>query len=240
MKVSLGKKLGLGFGAVLSLMAASTLAAYWRISQVEHTQSHLMTLRIPTLDATQQLQRDLFQTASKSRQAILAGAQDERRKDALRRFDDIWAKVDKDIAVLADLSTGFVVAENREHVMRIKEKAPHLREVQRATIDMAASGGAEGVVKAGNEYADRATPLNDSLVGDLNGLARFGGAATGTRQGISGLGQRRPQMDHDPGSHRFVRIRNLPGRLLEPEDHASNRFHSSGSAGDRGWRPDPR
>ena len=171
MKLTLGKKLGLGFGAVLALMVLSTLLSYSRVSEVQQVQATLLTLRVPTLDAVRQLQRDMFQTGSKSRQAILAGGQSERRADGIRRFDDIWTKVDQDVAALSELAPKWTRQANRDRLADMKERIPRLREMQRHAIDTAGTGGAEGVVKGGNEYADAATPFNDAIVKDLGDMA---------------------------------------------------------------------
>src|SRR5271166_1025999 len=171
MKLTLGKQLGMGFGAILALMVASTFLSYLRVSEVQRIQATTLSLRVPTLDGVRQLQRDLFQTGSKCRQAILAGGQTERREDGIRRFDGIWSKVDEDVATLTELSPRWSRQENRDRLAKIKEQIPRLRTIQRGTIDMASTGGAEAVVKAGNEYADKATPINDAIVKDLGDLA---------------------------------------------------------------------
>jgi methyl-accepting chemotaxis protein len=171
MKLTLGKKLGLAFGAILALMVVSTFLAYLRVSEVQKTQNALLIVRVPTLDGVRMLQRDLFQTGSKCRQAILAGGQPERRADGIKRFDAIWASVDHDLAELEELSPKWTVLENRDRLKKMKEQLPEVRRIQRATMDLAAVGGAEGVVKGGNEYADKATPLIDGIVGDLGEMA---------------------------------------------------------------------
>ncbi|MGB8582538.1 MAG: methyl-accepting chemotaxis protein [Candidatus Sulfotelmatobacter sp.] len=171
MKLTLGRKLGLGFGVVLSLMAMSTLFSYMRLRQLENVQSALLRTRIPSLDGVRQLQRDLFQSGSKTRQAILAGSDTARREDGIRRFDAIWRNVDDDLARLADLSAHWIRQENVDRLATVKQQVPQLHDVQRHTIDTASSGGAEGVVRGGNEYADKATPFNDAIVKDLGDLA---------------------------------------------------------------------
>lgn len=171
MKLTLGKELGLGFGVILALMIASTFLSYLRVGGVEQTQTELMGNRVPTLDGIRKLQRDLFQTGSKCRQAILAGAQSERREDGIRRFDLIWSDVDHDVATLAELSSKWSLQENRDQMAKIKQQIPEAHQLQRHTIQVASAGGAEAVLKAGNEYADVATPRIDAMVKDLGDLA---------------------------------------------------------------------
>ncbi len=171
MKFTLGRKLGLGFGAILALMVGSTFLSYLRVGDVERTQTELTTIQVPTLDSIRQLQRDLFQTGSKCRQAILAGSQSERREDGIRRFDGIWTQVEKDLDTLTELSPKWSRQEDRDRLAAIKERIPQLHQIQRGTIDVAATKGSNAVVKGGNEYADKATPLNDAIVKDLGDLA---------------------------------------------------------------------
>jgi methyl-accepting chemotaxis protein len=170
-KFTLGKKLGVGYGAILVLMVGSTFLSYLRVGDVERTQTELITNRVPTLDGIRQLQRDLFQTGSKCRQAILAGSQRTRREDGIRRFDGIWTQVEKDVATLTELSPKWSGQENRDRLAAISERIPQLRQIQRGTIDHAGMKGSKAVIKAGNEYADKATPLNDAIVKDLGDLA---------------------------------------------------------------------
>ena len=73
MKLTLARKLGLGFGVVLFLMALSGVLTYFKASSIKETQERAMSVRVPTIGALKNLQRDLNQTQSKGRQAILAG-----------------------------------------------------------------------------------------------------------------------------------------------------------------------
>lgn len=169
-KLSLGKKLGLAFGSILALLAVSTLMSFFRVSNVERMQSEFTRDHVPTLDMIRQLQRDLFQTASKCRQAILAGAQKKRREDGLQRFDGIWSSVEKDANDLAEISTKWPLPENRERLAKIRESLPQIRQMQRGVIDAAGRGGSKAVVKAGNAYADKITPVVDGVVKELGEL----------------------------------------------------------------------
>jgi methyl-accepting chemotaxis protein len=171
MKLTVGKKLGLCFGVILTLMVASTFLSYLRVSEVQQIQAHALTVRVPSLDAVRQLQRDMFQTGSKCRQAILAGSENERKADAMQRFDGIWSKVEQDVATLSDLSPKWTRQENRDRLASIKQRLPEIQQAQRHTIEVANAGSAEAVVKGGNEYADVATPRVDAAVKDLGEMA---------------------------------------------------------------------
>ena len=171
MKFTLGRKIGLSFGFVLLLMAASTLMAYWRISRLRQMQGVFLAVRVPTLDATRELQRDLFQTGSKCRQVILGATSQDRFQDGMRRYDAIWTSVDQDLQKLTELSPNWSLQANRDRLARTKEEAAEARQLQDHSIQLATAGGANGVLKAGDYYADTATPAIDALVKEAGELA---------------------------------------------------------------------
>src|ERR1035438_82952 len=97
MRLTLGKKLALGFGAIFVLMVISAIASIVKIREMRALQEYLVDNRMPTLDAGRCLQRDILQSGNKARQAILAGNQNERRQDGVDRFQKTWESVDKDV-----------------------------------------------------------------------------------------------------------------------------------------------
>ena len=171
MKLTLGKKLGLGFGVILALMVFSATMSYLKSADIKESQDVTFDLRIPTLVACKDLQRDLNQVASKGRQAILAGGDSSRGAGAKKLSDDAWSEVDKDVADLNELAPKWTVQENRDRLAEVKKGIPAFREVQDAAIAHAASGERDAVVKAGNEYSDRAISINDGIKKSLGGMA---------------------------------------------------------------------
>jgi methyl-accepting chemotaxis protein len=170
-KLSLGKKLGLAFAAVLVLMMVSSLTSYLRVDSVNRLQSEFTQNSVPTLDCLRQLQRDLYRSSSKSRQAILSGPQANKRDDALKKWDVIWNDIGRDAGALAALAPKWSQEENRERLARIEERLPQVRTMQRQVIDVAGRSGRRGVVRAGNLYGDKVTPFNDATVKDLGDFA---------------------------------------------------------------------
>jgi methyl-accepting chemotaxis protein len=172
MKLTLGKKLGLGFGVILALMVLSTVISYVKLADVKENQELAFGVRFPSLETARQLQRDLNQAGNKGRQAILAGGEDATRREAAKKLaDDTWIAIDKDVSRLSELSPHWVRQENRDRLAEIKRTIPTFREVQDAEIARAANGERDAVVKAGNGYADRATPINNAIRKTLEDIA---------------------------------------------------------------------
>ena len=171
MRLTLGKKLGLGFGVILALMVLSAVLTFQKSSAVKEIQEFAMTVRVPTIGALKDLQRDLNQTMSKSRQAVLAGSQSDRWEAAKKLFDSSWDDVGKDVARLDELSPQWTLQENRDRLAETKSQLTNLRQAQEAAMNHATGSERDAVTKAGNEMADRATPVNEAIKKPLSGLA---------------------------------------------------------------------
>jgi methyl-accepting chemotaxis protein len=171
MKITLGKKLGLGFGLILGLMVFCSVVTYWRSMETARSDASAFEVRFPSLKAAIKLQRDLNYTQGKGRQAILAGAQAGRKEDAKKAFDEAWRLVGEDLAELDKLAPSWTVQEDRDRLRGVKEQLPLLRAVQENVILLAASGERDALVKAGNESVDRATPINVAMKQTLGAMA---------------------------------------------------------------------
>jgi len=171
MKLTLGKKLGLGFGVILALMVLSTVLTYSKASAIKETQDHAMTVRVPTIGALKDLQRDLNQAQSKGRQVILAGSESARWEAGKRIFDSNWDEIGKDISRLDVLSASWSEQANRDRLAETKKQLPALREVQEETMKNATGTERDAVAKAGNEFADKATVVVEALKKPLGDMA---------------------------------------------------------------------
>jgi methyl-accepting chemotaxis protein len=163
MKLTLGKKLGLGFGVILALMVLSSVLTYLKASAIKETQDRTMTVRVPTISALKDLQRDLNQTMSKGRQVVLAGAESDRKEAAQKLFDGAWNDIEKDVVSLDELSPKWSLQANRDRLAETKKALPILREAQEAAMKHAMGSDRDAVAKAGNEFADQATPANEAI-----------------------------------------------------------------------------
>jgi methyl-accepting chemotaxis protein len=163
MKLTLGKKLGLGFGVILVLMAISAAITLVKSADVTASQDRALDIGFPSLTATAKLLGDVNQTQSKGRQVILAGTQSARKAAATKLFEDGWGAVDKDIAALDELGPKWTLQSNRDHLAEIKEQLPGLRAVQQPAMDHADGSEHDTVVNAGNEFADQATTFAEKI-----------------------------------------------------------------------------
>lgn len=171
MRLTLGRKLGLGFGVVLMLMLVSAVLSYVKSTEIRGIEHLILSNRVPSIQAVIQLRDDLDYSGSKGRQGILAGTQPARREDAQKRFDGAWSRIEKNIQRLDELSPHWILQENRERLAQIKQGLPKVREAQQATINTARSGVRDAVIKGGNDYADKVTPVVDGVTKSLGELS---------------------------------------------------------------------
>jgi methyl-accepting chemotaxis protein len=171
MKLTLGKKLGLGFGVILVLMVVSAATSYFKLDGIRDTEQKILTVRVPTIEALRDLQTRLQYSASKARQVILAGTEPARRGAPAQAFATAWDAIGKDIATLQELSPRWSKQENRDLLAKTKESLASLRPIQQETMEASASGGPNAVTKAGDDYADKATPIGDAAVKSLSEIS---------------------------------------------------------------------
>ena len=163
MRFTLGKKLGLGFGVILALMVFSSTMSYLKSADIRQSQDLTFELRVPSLEATLKLQRDLNQAQSKGQQSVLAGAEPARREAAKKLFDDNWSEIEKDAAGMAELAPKWVLQVNRDRLDDIRKQLIVLRAAQEAAMNHAVGREREAVIIAGNEFADQATPAAEAI-----------------------------------------------------------------------------
>ncbi|MGA2430521.1 MAG: methyl-accepting chemotaxis protein [Candidatus Acidiferrum sp.] len=161
MKLTLGKKLLLGFGTILTLMIVSSVLSYRKSLEIKEIEYFILSNRVPSIEAISQLKDDLDFSGSKARQAILAGSEPTRKDDALKRFNGAWDRIDKSIGKVSDLSPNWILQENKDRLATIKQALPGIREAQQGTIDTASGGARDAIVKGGNDYTDKVTPVLD-------------------------------------------------------------------------------
>jgi len=170
MKLTLGMKLGLGFGVVLTFMVFSSTVRYVKWRNIRRGEEAAFEVRVPSLKAAIRLQRDLNQTQVKGRQAILAGTQPARLEEARKLFDGTWQDVEKDLLGMNALAAAWSDPVDRDRLDEIKRQLPLLRAVQEDAIKRAASGKHNALAQAGNESADRATPINRAMKQSLGNM----------------------------------------------------------------------
>jgi methyl-accepting chemotaxis protein len=144
-------------------MVISSVITYMKVSSIKEIQDRAVNVRFPTTEACVDLQRDLNQAQSKGRQAILAGGEPARWQDGKNLYDSNWGAIATDITNLDELAPHLGLQANRDRLAEIKRQLPILREAQESAMKRATMRDREAVVRAGNEFADKATPITEAI-----------------------------------------------------------------------------
>ncbi|HXM21929.1 MAG TPA: methyl-accepting chemotaxis protein [Terriglobales bacterium] len=171
MRLTLGRKLGLGFGVILGLIVVDTTLTYLQANAIKMNQDRAMGVSMPTLEACRNLQKDLNQTQSKGREAVLAGTETARRESARKLFDEAWGDIEKDVARMDELAPQWALQQNRDLLVEVKKRLPDLRRVQEEAMGRAASSERDAILHAGNEFADHATMIAEAIKKPLGDMA---------------------------------------------------------------------
>ena len=104
MRLTLGRKLGLGFGVILTLIVVDTTLTYLQANAIKTNQDRAMGVSMPTLETCTNLRKDLDQTLSWDRQMILADSGAANRHSAKLAVDAGWEELEKDVARMDELA----------------------------------------------------------------------------------------------------------------------------------------
>ncbi|MGB8012085.1 MAG: methyl-accepting chemotaxis protein [Terriglobales bacterium] len=171
MKLTLGKKIAAGFAAVLVLMSITALITYVQLGIMRKNTDKVAEIRLPSVENIKALQNDLNYSAAKARQAILAGTDSKRKAAAQSAFETAWTRIGADESQLKEIAPHWTLQENRDRLAAVVDQLPAIRQAQQAAIDTAASGDRDAVIRGGNDYADKVTPVVEAATGKLGELA---------------------------------------------------------------------
>jgi methyl-accepting chemotaxis protein len=173
MNLSLGNKLGLGFGAILSLMVFTAVMSHLKSSSIQQTQDRILDVRVPSIEASLSLQRDLFRAQNKARQFILAGGDSVRRQAARKEFDDTWISISDDLAAFDKLDSQWVDQANTARIAEAKRSIFAVKPVQESAM-ASSGGGRRSLANAGGQLDSHVSTVvavvDKSLVDLVNGF----------------------------------------------------------------------
>ena len=171
MKLTVGKKLGIGFGVVVLLMFLSAVLTFLRATEVRQRTDLLIATRVPTILTAAVLEGDMNQLSSKARQSVLAGTNKERSQAAQALFEQQVQRIDKDVARLDELAPHWVLQENRDRLASVKSELPRLLEIEREGVAVGSSNAPDAMARGGLILEAKATSTSGAIKKTLGDLA---------------------------------------------------------------------
>lgn len=141
MKMTLGRKLGIGFGVVLLFMVVSSTVTYINLLRLRHQQDEMITLRIPSMGYSMELIAQIYYSASKVREAILMSDDPQIAARAEAGHAEAAHTIDRDLKNLQELSPRFVLQADRDRVISLLTEIATLRQRESECLVLLSSKG---------------------------------------------------------------------------------------------------
>jgi methyl-accepting chemotaxis protein len=171
MRLSLGKKLGIGFGVVLCLVACSSVLTYSRISRMRAFDIELVEVRLPEIAASKELSGLLSSSANKVRDYILTADQDpELANRAKKDWGNVWAGIEADVRKLEELSPRFTLQANRDRLIAIRDGVTELHKMQENALAIRDSRRSDVISESARYMSAVQTPFDKKIRASLKDM----------------------------------------------------------------------
>ena len=172
MKLSIGKKIGLGYALALVLMAGGSLLAFLELEQIRVLQERMKDVRFPTTTALGNLTGQMNQTQSKAREYILVHDNPELAERSKRDWGEAWSQIESEEERLKVLSAFWELQENRERLAKALEALSRVRGEQEHAMQMATGGEKDAMFRAGLYESERVTTVTDPAKEQLGAVIK--------------------------------------------------------------------
>jgi methyl-accepting chemotaxis protein len=166
MKLTIGKQLALGFGAVIALTAVSAAVAYFKVAEMNSTVATVVDESFPTVRACDEMLYGLISSVAALRGYVLL-ADDPMQAEALKQNrKEAWKDMDDAVQRLEALYAGSTDSQNKKTFSNVQAELQQLRLIQQNVEDLAAAKDNE----AGRLLTTQSLPKVASLRESLEGL----------------------------------------------------------------------
>jgi methyl-accepting chemotaxis protein len=166
--MSLGRKLGIGFGMILALMVFTAVLGCYKISVAQGYEQKITTLLYPVQFRNATLSADMTRSLSMEREYILV-ADDAREGERTRRnWTAALDKTDSDMRTLIDL--GSQLPEEKDILGEIRGQLADLRKLEESCIQIRQPERPETIQAAGNCLAPASSLVTKIREDSLGGI----------------------------------------------------------------------
>lgn len=130
MKMTMGRKLGIGFGLIIVLMILSTVIGQMKVTELNVVQGRVTDLRFPTMVAGRDLINGINHSLAALRGYMILGGDEEKAK--LFKGDRVkaWQELDDALARFDAFSKSWTDPKNVEALQRMKTELDAFRKAQ--------------------------------------------------------------------------------------------------------------
>ncbi len=135
--MTIGRKLGLGFGAVLLLMAASATVVYLSVAQMNASADNVVDHAFPTVTACDRMLNGLNHSVAALRGYIILGDDPKQAEKFKHDRSVAWKNIDEAIGELTRFFANTSDVEDRRQFKIVQDNIESLRSSQQSVEDIA-------------------------------------------------------------------------------------------------------
>jgi methyl-accepting chemotaxis protein len=175
MRFTIGRKLALGFGGAFAMVLLAVFFSSFKLSQINHKQSELLNVRLPVANIVWDLRSANNRVTGDLLGYLLFSREYPTKAAALKQDEEeIWSRVDADVARLKTSSKDFQLDENKKRVAELEAQLSELHQAHREVFKVMDSHDPDALRKAIDLMNSRA-PLMQAVrkvAGNLGDSAR--------------------------------------------------------------------
>jgi len=130
MRLTIAKRLIIGFGSMVAIIAAAAGFSYFKVLQLEKISDQFVALRLPTVTAASQFESAVNDSLAALRGYIILG-HDEAKGAAMKNARAAsWNNMDEQIKKLDGFASNWVLPANRDRLKLVHENLAEFRKAQ--------------------------------------------------------------------------------------------------------------
>lgn len=137
MRLTIGKKLAIGFGVMILLMVATAAIAYFKVAEMNRNIAEVTEEAYPTIGACDRLMNGLNQTAAALRGYIILNSDPEQAEALKASRAEAWRVIDQELHELVRLAKDRNGAEDDQDIDRLVSTVAQVRTAQESVEEIA-------------------------------------------------------------------------------------------------------
>ncbi len=130
MNFTIGKKIGLGFGIVIALMAVSAGVGYWKLNQMMAVEDRVIELRYPTVRSADQMMNGMNHSLAALRGYMILGKDPSKADLFTKDRQAAWEEIDSALATMQEFSKTWTDPTNIERLEQLTAEIEQFRTAQ--------------------------------------------------------------------------------------------------------------
>jgi methyl-accepting chemotaxis protein len=140
LKLTIGKKLGLGFGVLVTLIVASSTVTYIKIGELREIESRVVNLRYPTVIAGREMVNGINHSLAGLRGYMILGNDPAKAEVFKKDRADAWKEIDGALAQMQAFAVNWTDPANIQSLKQVKKEVADFRQAQQEVEEISHTG----------------------------------------------------------------------------------------------------